>query len=175
MILGAMEIPSDFRYLNVFLRGKPQHRAQDPFLVRHPAMDSGRRAKIFSPFDALKGFSEAVAAKDVLYMPKPELSEADQEEIGRRLGILHALTRNGRLTRENRIPVTVTRFVPCADPDHAAFGYRGQCISIRGICTRVDGISGKCLVVDGTVIPFEEILSLEAEGLFGDERETDIL
>lgn len=26
--------------------------------IKHPSMDLGRRAKIFSPFDALKGFSD---------------------------------------------------------------------------------------------------------------------
>ena len=61
--IGVMPIPADFRYLNVFLKGKPQHDRFDPFRVRHPRMDVGHRAKIFAPFDALKGFSEAIASK----------------------------------------------------------------------------------------------------------------
>ena len=38
------------------------------------------RAKIFAPFDALKGFKEALAAQEVIIVPKVELSE-DQKEV----------------------------------------------------------------------------------------------
>lgn len=31
--------------------------------IRHPRMDMGERAKIFSPFAALKGYEEAIEAK----------------------------------------------------------------------------------------------------------------
>ena len=36
----------------------------DSFRLRHPSMDPGKRAKIFAPFDALAGFSDALAAVD---------------------------------------------------------------------------------------------------------------
>ena len=49
-----------------FLKGKPQHDRDDPFRIRHPKMPCDKRAKIFSPFDALKGFSEALAAQEAL-------------------------------------------------------------------------------------------------------------
>ena len=58
--IGAMAMPKGFKYREVFLKGKPKHGPADRFLLRHPAMDVGHRAKIFSPFDALKGFSEAI-------------------------------------------------------------------------------------------------------------------
>ena len=48
--------PSSFRYRKVLEKGKPVHDKYDSFSLRHPAMDLSRRAKIFSPFDALKGF-----------------------------------------------------------------------------------------------------------------------
>lgn len=67
MAIGVMAMPVNFRYREVFIKGKPQHDKFDPFRIKHPEMDHGRRANIFSPFDALKGFSEAVSAKDVLY------------------------------------------------------------------------------------------------------------
>ena len=47
-----------FRYKHVYEKGKPVHNKTDSFTLKHPPMDLGRRAKIFSPFDALKGFSE---------------------------------------------------------------------------------------------------------------------
>ena len=70
-------------------------------------MDVGRRAKIFSPFDALKGFNEAIASKDILYRDRIELNEADQNELDHRLQILKGMTYNGRMARANRIKVTV--------------------------------------------------------------------
>ena len=59
--LKTTHIPSDFKYMDVFLKGRPAHGNNDLFSVKHPSMDLGRRAKIFSPFDALKGFSEAIS------------------------------------------------------------------------------------------------------------------
>ena len=54
-------IPSSFRYRNVLEKGKPRHDADDLFSIRHPAMECAKRAKIFSPFDALKGFGDELA------------------------------------------------------------------------------------------------------------------
>ena len=51
--IGVMSMPVDFRYREVFLKGRPRHDRYDPFRIRHPSMDRGHRAKIFSPFDAL--------------------------------------------------------------------------------------------------------------------------
>ncbi|MBO4883359.1 MAG: hypothetical protein J5570_07635 [Lachnospiraceae bacterium] len=61
-------IPPSFRYRDVYIKGKPKHDVNDIFRVRHPAMDLSRRAKIFSPFDALKGFGD-------------ELSKAEREVV----------------------------------------------------------------------------------------------
>lgn len=55
-------IPANFRYRDVLRRGKPVHEKFDRFSIRHPAMPLEKRAKIFAPFDALKGFSDAIAA-----------------------------------------------------------------------------------------------------------------
>ena len=49
-------LSEDFRYREVYLRGRPQHQKWDDFSVRHPRMSPGRRARIFAPFDALRGF-----------------------------------------------------------------------------------------------------------------------
>jgi len=44
-------------------------------------MDRKSRAKQFMPFDALKGFKEAVAEKERIIVPKRDLSEERQEEL----------------------------------------------------------------------------------------------
>lgn len=53
--------PSSFRYKKVLEKGKPVHEKNDSFSIKHPAMDLSRRAKIFNPFDALKGFNDELA------------------------------------------------------------------------------------------------------------------
>ena len=168
MTVGYMRIPSDFKYMRVFLKGKPRHLGTDSFLLKHPVMERGKRAKIFSPFDALRGFSDAVASKDVLYINKPELGEEDKEEIGRRLSILNGLTHNSRAARDNKVEVKITYYVPCTDKNNSACGYRGQCITVSGICRRVDGTVSRSITVDQTVIRFEDILAIEADDLFED-------
>jgi hypothetical protein len=167
--IGAMPMPAGFRYREVFLKGKPQHDRDDPFRIRHPKMPCDKRAKIFSPFDALKGFSEAVASKDILYINRPELGDEDKAEINRKLGILYELTRNGKLARENKVTVKVTYFVPCTDKNNTAYGSRGQRVSVTGICKRVDGTVSCSITVSGTVIRFADILSIEAKGIFDED------
>ncbi len=63
-VLGGMNMPPAFRYRDVYLKGRPRHDRLDVFRIRHPQMDTGRRAKIFAPFDALSGFSEEIAAAE---------------------------------------------------------------------------------------------------------------
>ncbi len=46
------------------------------------------RAKQFLPFDALKGFQEALRKKEIEYIPKKELSEDIKEELGEMLSSL---------------------------------------------------------------------------------------
>ena len=60
-IINSTVIPSSFRYRKVLEKGKPVHDKNDSFSIRHPAMDLSRRAKIFSPFDALKGFGDELS------------------------------------------------------------------------------------------------------------------
>ncbi len=170
--IGVMPVPADFRYLNVFLKGKPQHDRFDAFRVRHPMMDVGHRAKIFAPFDALKGFSEAIASKDVQYEYRIELSPEDAEELARRLSILHNLTFNSRMARANRVQVSVTYYEPCTDEDHDAYGIKGRYKTITGICWNVDTEEHHTILIDRMRIPLEDVLRVESTGdVFRRQRE----
>ena len=165
--IGVMPMPENFKYANVFQKGKPQHDFYDTFRIRHPKMAVGKRAKIFSAFDALKGFSEAISSKDVIYMDRIELDQERLEELNRRLTILHELTANGRLARENRVQVDVTYYEPCEDENSEAWGFRGKYRTISGICLRVDQELCQTICVDGTDIAFEDILRIEnPSGIF---------
>lgn len=58
--ISSIPRPPDFRYKKVEERGRPEHKKTDAFRIRHPQMNLGKRAKIFAPFDALRGFSAAL-------------------------------------------------------------------------------------------------------------------
>lgn len=164
--IGVMAMPVDFPYRDVFLRGKPKHDRFDVFSSRHPKMNLGRRAKIFSPFDALKGFNEAISSKDVLYYENKELSAEDRQELNHRLNILKNLTFNSRMARANHVIVTVVYYVPCADENNEAYGLRGSYSEITGLCKRVDEIQ-RTIQVDEKRIRFDDILRVENEnGIF---------
>ena len=166
MTVGYMRMPADFKYKEVYLKGKPVHRELDPFSLKHPAMDRGKRAKIFSPYDALKGFSDAVAAKDILYISRPELTDEEKTEINEDLVILSSLTRNSKMARKNHVSVTVEYFLPCADRNNSAYGLKGQRVSVTGICVHVDAVVSRSIMVDQTTVSFDDILSIKADGVF---------
>ena len=60
-MIGYMAMPADFKYKSIFLKGQPKHQDMDAFRCKHPSMEHGRRAKIFAPFDALKGFQDELS------------------------------------------------------------------------------------------------------------------
>ena len=161
--IGDFPMPEDFRYKDVLLKGKPQHGKTDPFRLRHPSMDVRKRAKIFAPFNALKGYNEAVAAKNVLYEDKRELNEEDQNELNRRLGILHNLTYNSRMARANSVKITVTYYAPCSDENSEAYGVLGQYQQITGICWNVDAEVTQTILVDKKRIRLADIRNIESE------------
>ncbi|MBR3643759.1 MAG: hypothetical protein IKN57_09645 [Parasporobacterium sp.] len=171
--IGVMPMPAGFRYREVFLKGKPRHDRFDAFRARHPEMSRGKRAKIFAPFDALKGFDEAVSAKTVLYQMKKPLGREDSAELSRRLNILHEKTYNSRLARANNVAVSVTWYEPCSDINHEDYGFRGQYRTIKGICRNVDVEITQTVQVDKIRIPIDDILNIEADGDLFLKRETE--
>ena len=65
------------RYKKVLEKGKPTHTINDDFYIKHPPMDLTRRAKIFSPFDALKGYDEELVKTELDF----EANNSDIERI----------------------------------------------------------------------------------------------
>ena len=63
-----MPMPKNFKYLNVYLQGKPQHEPFDSFRLKHPSMPLQKRAKIFAPFDALRGFDFAIREEEARHL-----------------------------------------------------------------------------------------------------------
>ena len=123
-------------------------------------MDLNRRAKIFAPFDALKGFSEAVGSKEIHYVKRHEISPEASEKIERQLRALSRLTANGKLARNNSVIVTIEYFVPCSDPNNAAYSVMGQYEQYTGIVWEIDYLS-RSLIIGTCRISFDDILSIK--------------
>ena len=113
-----------------------------------------------------------VYLKNVLYEDKRELNEEDQDELNRRLGILHNLTYNSRMARANNVKITVTYYAPCSDENSEAYGVLGQYQQITGICWNVDAEVTQTIQVDKKRIRLADIRNIESEmDIF--EREWD--
>ena len=157
---GDVIFPQDFKYIEVVRKGKPLHKEYDSFYLKHPPMDLSRRAKIFAPFDALKGFNEKVQSKEVLYVPKKELNEEEMRELNNQLTTLYNLTTNSRLARENNIHAEVTYFVPCMDIENENYLIKGRYVTVSGTVKKVDPIINKNIIVDNYDIFINAILQI---------------
>ena len=116
----------------------------------HPKMRRSDRAKLFSPFDALNGFGSAIREKDIVYVPRMQLSDYIHEGINRRL---KALRRHDT--------VTVIYFVSVQRSAEEDLGdYR----TVTAAVVRVDEIERK-LILDTVSIPFEDIMTIYSSDL----------
>lgn len=104
-------------------------------------MERADRAKQFMPFDALKGFREALAQKERIIVPRRELSEEQKDELNRKFWQIR-----------KRDIITVEFF------------QKGEYIKVTGMVSRIDETS-RVLKVVNTSIPFDDISDLRSEGI----------
>lgn len=110
-------------------------------------MNRADRAKQFMPFDALKGFREALREKEKIIVSKIDLSEETKAVL------------NYKLQQINRNDiVTIVYF------------YRDEYLKITGMVSRID-ITARVLKIVNTKINFEDIYDIQGDAL-GDRRET---
>lgn len=83
------------------------------------------RAKQFAPFAALKGFEEALRAKEKIVVEKPRLSEEERDELDRNI---HQI-KNGSLVK-----------VKYFEDD--------ECIELTGILSKIDIDAGYIKIVN---------------------------
>lgn len=115
---------------------------------KHPQMPMIDRAAQFSPFAALTGYDAAIVETARLTDQKRELSEDQKQVISK---ALHDLQR-----RIKTDPVvTVTFFQP--DERKPGGAYR----TVTGTAKKVDEYLGVLELTGGTVIPFDDIWSME--------------
>ena len=137
---------------------RPAHDG-DAFSLRHPKMPLSRRAKIFQPFDALRGFDAAVdiAREGTCLIEKRELDEGEVYVIGQKLQrVTEVFRRNRRIRRCTS--VSVTHFAPEEERDGIPIGrYRVT----KGDLTAIS-IEGGYLLVDGERIRFGDVTDIAA-------------
>ena len=153
-------IPKGFRYSEVLHRGKPVHEKFDSFSVKHPSMPLEKRAKIFSPFDALKGFNEAISSKDVIYEYRKTLSDEELRILDQKLCLLRQLNANSKASHAGSIPVEVTYFHPLEDQD--MLDAKGRYLTDNGILKKVDDFSRMLILNDDKRIPIDDIISINS-------------
>ena len=153
-------------YGNIILRGRPVHDG-DAFSYRHPRLSRQSRAAIFAPFAALSGFDTRVKNKEIPYVAKRVLDVDEEWELNVTLFELHQLTLTSRLARMNRVRVSAEYYVPCADPEHEAYGIMGQYRTLSGQVLRVDQ-EQQCLLLrtdaGKLVIPFADLYRVSRLG-----------
>lgn len=102
-------------------------------------MDRAERAKQFMPFDALKGFREALEEKERIVVPKRELSEEQKEELDLKM----------RQVRKGDI-ITVEYF------------HDGEYVQVTGRVSGIDEV-GRVIKIVNTKIEMEDIVEVRRE------------
>ena len=148
------------KYRFAFSRSRPQHERCDDFSIRHPKMQMSQRAKIFSPYSALKGFEELIDNKGRIYVEKRELNEDEQHQLDLTLNRLYEWTRKLPAARDHPIIVQATVYVPCTDENHEAYGCRGSYETISGIVRHVDPILTMSLMIGERRVDFADISAI---------------
>lgn len=123
-------------------------------ISKHPKMSVENRAKLFTPFSALRGFDIEILTteRDRLLVPQVTLASDQEEEIYRILNKLH----QGDW-------VTVSYFVPVKS---VGFQSIGEYAMVSGEVKRVDDVE-QLLVLEGASVPFGNIHALAAQGAEG--------
>ena len=156
-VVGYMPMPASFSHKEAFLHGRPRHLKYDDFWRRHPPMSTGHRAKIFAPFDALRGFDFCIMSKEVQYTERLDLSETQKEQLDHQLALLQSLTYNGRAARENHPTAEITYFEACTDTENFAYGKGGQYKTITGIVSKVDTIISRAITINSQAVSLDTV------------------
>lgn len=118
--------------------------------TKHPQMSPMDRAAQFSPFAALSGHDEAIKEMARLTEERGELDESRKEELNERLWSI-------REHLSERPVITFTYF----KPDEKKSG--GAYLTVTDKVKRIDEYEHQVLLEDGTVLPIENLFSIEGE------------
>jgi len=119
--------------------------------IKHPRMRVEDRAKIFAPFAALKGYEEAIAAKEKVVVDKIELSDESKEYLDQQLRKIEQLLAAGQ-----RPMVTVVYF----QRSKVSVGDCGEYIQFTGMVARIEPTSRILQIIERR-LHFDDIYKIE--------------
>ncbi len=125
--------------------------------IRHPRMSVSNRAKIFSPFAALRGYEEEIAEEKWLQtrVTKKLLSEEEAAELSDCL-----------LQVKKGMAISIRYFKE--DTEHPAIPPLGIYETITGKVEMIDAIFRQITISDGSTkvtVPFDELEEVSGEGI----------
>ena len=121
---------------------------KDRPVSRRARMSIADRAKIFSPFAALKGFEEAIEKKNIIIKPRTELTDEEKDRLDESF---HKL--NEQLEKGEHPIVTVIYYTKDRYTDEDV------CMKKTGMVAKVAQDSGYIQVVDEK-IQFKDLYSV---------------
>ena len=135
---------------------------QDILYLAPPApprpMARSLRAKIFAPFDALRGFDFSVSHKKVVYEKRRYPDGEELLHLNQELVRLEDQIRHTRC----RPRIRVTYFQPCQDREHMDWQELGQYLEYTDTLLDVSAQT-QSLVFAGRSIPFSDLLTIYPE------------
>jgi len=116
--------------------------------ILHPQMPLGDRAAQFAPFAALTGYDDAILETARLTESRFELDESRQAVLNRYFVLLKEHIKE-------RPEVTLCYF----KPDERKTG--GAYVTLSGPVKKIDDCRYRLIMMDGTVIPMEDIYDID--------------
>lgn len=114
---------------------------------KRPQMSLLERAAQFSPFAALNGYDAAIKETARLTNQRITLDECEIESLNERLNLV--------ASRLDESPeVCVTFFLPDERKDG------GEYVALTGTVKKIDEYSQQVIMMDGTVVPITDIISI---------------
>ena len=136
------------KYADIIHRERP---VSEESLCKHPRMPLENRAKIFSPFAALRGYEQKIAAEGVRMqrVEKQILSEEETEKLSHKLNQI-----------VKGMYLTVTRFEGDSEEQgRSSFGFYQE---LTGKVETIDPVE-QMLRIDGITVRFEDIYDIASE------------
>lgn len=148
----SLEAKATHKYDDIISMEYPLKSAD---IIKHPKMRIEDRAKIFAPFAALKGYEDAILAKQRIIVPRIELSEEAKEYLDQQLSQIERL-----LLGEKHPIITVVYF----QMDKSSIPDGGEYIQFTGMVAKIDFTSRILQIVEKR-LRMEDIYGIEVEDL----------
>lgn len=138
------------KYADIINMERPQ---TEESLRKHPRMSLQNRAKIFSPFAALRGYDEQLAEEKqrTERVAKKNLTEEEMIALSDKL-----------MQVTKGMPITIRYFAE--DTAHPEVPAVGNYITLSGEVEAIDSVF-RTLQIQKTVVPFEDLIAIRGDDI----------